>query len=172
MTTTVPKVAADIESLCSKCGDVWHVVVAMEKTKVVKVQCKQCGGQHRYKPLKAEERGTIGPTNRRTEVDAEGNIVPVAKVAKPKTSRAKSATGGASKMLANAPMVQADTSKPARTYKPREPFAVGERIEHPTFGLGVVELVPAAGKIQVFFPSGRKLLVSGNTVTPATMFGA
>ena len=77
----------------------------------------------------------------------------------PKEPRAKSATGA--KPLANAPMVKADINKPSRTYKPRELFAVGDRIDHPTFGLGVVELLPSPGKMQVFFPSGRKLLVCG-----------
>ena len=42
-------VGADIESICSKCGDVWHVVVAKVGETVVKVQCKECGGYHRYR---------------------------------------------------------------------------------------------------------------------------
>src|SRR5207237_3418822 len=43
-------VGADIEALCSKCGDVWHVLVAKDANgRIAKVQCKQCGGQHRYK---------------------------------------------------------------------------------------------------------------------------
>ena len=42
-------VGADVEALCSKCGDVWHVVVAKVGAQIVKVQCKQCGGYHRYK---------------------------------------------------------------------------------------------------------------------------
>ena len=42
-------VGADVESLCSKCGDVWHVVVAKDGDKIVKVQCKQCSGYHRYR---------------------------------------------------------------------------------------------------------------------------
>src|SRR5665647_995831 len=44
-------VGADVESLCSKCGDVWHVVVAKDGDKIVKVQCKQCSGYHRYRCL-------------------------------------------------------------------------------------------------------------------------
>src|SRR5678815_1711262 len=35
-------VGADVEALCSKCGDVWHVVVAKVGERIVKVQCKQC----------------------------------------------------------------------------------------------------------------------------------
>ena len=36
------KVGADVEALCGKCGDVWHVVVAKVGDRVAKVQCKQC----------------------------------------------------------------------------------------------------------------------------------
>ena len=42
-------VGADIASLCSKCGDVWHVVVAKVGESIVKLQCKECGGYHRYR---------------------------------------------------------------------------------------------------------------------------
>src|SRR4026209_315429 len=50
MTPRMPAaVGADVEALCSKCGDVWHVVVAKVGEQIVKVQCKQCGGYHRYK---------------------------------------------------------------------------------------------------------------------------
>ena len=48
-----PAVGADIESLCSKCGDVWHVVVAKVGEEIVRVICKECGGQHRYRNPKA-----------------------------------------------------------------------------------------------------------------------
>ena len=33
-------VGADVEALCSKCGDVWHVVVAKVGDQIVKVHCK------------------------------------------------------------------------------------------------------------------------------------
>ena len=36
-------VGKDIESICGKCGDVWHVVVAKMGEQIAKVQCKQCG---------------------------------------------------------------------------------------------------------------------------------
>ena len=59
--STVPRVAADIESLCSKCGDVWHVVVAMDKGQVIKVQCKQCQGYHRYQAAQGRRARHGGP---------------------------------------------------------------------------------------------------------------
>ena len=45
-----PPVGADVESLCAKCGDVWHVVVAKVGDRIARVQCKQCGAPHRLKP--------------------------------------------------------------------------------------------------------------------------
>ena len=56
------------------------------------------------------------------------------------------------------PAVAADLTKPVRTYRASEKFVVGERVEHPSFGQGVVETAEP-GKITVFFGSGRRVLV-------------
>lgn len=134
-------VGADIESLCAKCGDVWHVVVAKVGETIAKVQCKQCGGLHRHKP----PGGTTKP------------------------ARAASSTAGATtrsgtrKAPAPAPppppgpMVAVDETRPPRPYRTTDAFTPGERVSHPTFGLGVVETA-GAGKMQVFFPGGRRVL--------------
>ncbi len=134
-----PPVGADIEALCSKCGDVWHVVVAKVGEDIVQVICKECKGQHRYKnPKKA---GT--PTPRRAS-----------STAKPRAPRAE-------KVVERfpTPAVAADLTLPVRTYKASEEFAPGERLEHPTFGQGVVE-VCEPGKVTVFFATGRKVLAA------------
>jgi hypothetical protein len=55
------------------------------------------------------------------------------------------------------PAVAADLSKAVRAYKASEKFVVGERVEHPTFGTGVVEAADP-GKMTVFFAVGRKVL--------------
>jgi hypothetical protein len=127
---------ADIEALCSKCGDVWHVVVAKVGEEIVRVLCKECGAQHRYRhPNKA-------PSARKS-----------ATASRPSTPRAQ-------KVVArfDAPAVAADLSKAVRTYKASERYVVGERVEHPTFGQGVVESLEP-GKMTVFFAVGRKVLV-------------
>jgi hypothetical protein len=140
-------VGADVEALCSKCGDVWHVVVAKVGETIVKVLCKECGGQHRYKSPHA---------------------VPAAK---------KSAAGAAPKAprAAKAPVerfeksaVAADLSRAVRTYRATEAYAVGDRLDHPTFGQGVVEIAEP-GKITVFFATGRRVLVQSKTgAAPST----
>ena len=128
-------VGADIESLCSKCGDVWHVVVAKVGEEVVKVQCKQCGGYHRHRSVNGAPARKAEPRPR------------VVRAPRPPVERFET------------PQVAADLTKPTRTYSPREKFAVGDRVEHPTFGQGVVEATPEPGKMTVFFAVGRKVLV-------------
>jgi hypothetical protein len=131
-------VGADIEALCSKCGDVWHVVVAKVGDTVAKVQCKQCGGYHRYKSPYPATAGTTGG----------GTTTP----------RAPRAPKEPVERIARA-QVAPDLSKPSRPYKPSDRYEVGERVDHPTFGQGVVESVADAGKVTIFFAVGRKVLV-------------
>ena len=128
-------VGADVEALCSKCGDVWHVVVAKVGAQIVKVQCKQCGGYHRYRsPHGAPAVKKLPATNRPPK---EPKATVVERFEKP--------------------AVAADLSKSVRPYRASEKFAVGERIDHPSFGQGVIEL-SEPGKITVFFATGRRVL--------------
>lgn len=95
-------VGADVEALCSKCGDVWHVVVAKVGEQIVKVQCKQCSGYHRYKsPHGAPAEKKLPATNR----PPREHKPPVERFEKP--------------------AVAADLSRPARTYRASEQFEVG-----------------------------------------------
>jgi hypothetical protein len=127
-------VGADIAALCSKCGDVWHVIVAKVGEQIVKVQCKECGGYHRYKsPAGAK-----------------------AAAKKPSTSRPREPKAVVEKH--EAPAVAADLSKPVRRYSANDRYEVGERVEHPTFGQGTVEVIDGQ-KCTVFFAVGRKVLV-------------
>jgi hypothetical protein len=135
---------ADVESICTKCGDVWHVVVAKVGDKIAKVQCKQCHGFHRYKPPPGKE--PLRPLK--------------AAAAAPKAPRAPSAKGKKKPAAPEPPAVAADLSKPVRKYSPMESYTPGERVSHTTFGAGVVEGSPGTGKVQVAFPGGRRILAS------------
>lgn len=130
-------VGADVEALCSKCGDVWHVVVAKVGEQIVKVQCKQCGGYHRYKSPHGQPAAKRQPSLS-TPRPAREAKAPVERFEKP--------------------AVAADLTKPVRTYRASEKYIVGERVEHPSFGQGVIEIAEP-GKITVFFASGRRVLV-------------
>jgi hypothetical protein len=131
-------VGADVEALCSKCGDVWHVVVAKVGQQIVKVQCKQCSGYHRYKsPHNAPADRKLPSTHRPPREPKAPARSPVERFEKP--------------------AVAPDLSKPSRPYRASELFEIGERIDHPSFGQGVVEIAEL-GKVTVFFASGRRVL--------------
>ena len=130
---------ADIESICGKCGDVWHVVVAKVGSQIAKVQCKQCGGLHRHRPP--------GGTAKRA-------------APKRRTAAKKSARSMADGTPP--PDIKADPSRPARSYSARENYTVADAINHPKFGLGVVQAV-AEGKVTVSFESGPRVLAQAKS---------
>ncbi len=136
---------SDVESICSKCGDVWHVIVAMVGDHIAKVQCKECGAVHRHRPVTGAHNPPPAP-RRRASTD---------RGARPAPQSAPPPASG--------PAVEADAEKPVRAYAPSQTYAVRDRIEHPTFGIGVIETI-APGKITVFFASGRRVL-AGNRPT-------
>lgn len=141
-------VGADVESMCSKCGDVWHVVVAKVGEQIVRVICKECGGQHRYKNPKGSN--VKKPPSAMERANAE-----------PRAPRGEKAVVERFEK----PAVAADLNKPAKPYRASERFEVGERVDHVNFGQGVVE-ISEPGKITVFFASGRKVLVQSKEGAP------
>ena len=123
-------VGADIESYCGKCGTTWHVVIAMVDGRVAQVECSRCGKRH-----KPRAEATAAPRVHRRTAEAS-------------TPKAK----------ASKPMVEADMSTPPVFYDAKESYRVGQRIEHPAFGPGVVERILASNKVQVFFATGSRVL--------------
>jgi hypothetical protein len=138
-------VGADVEALCSKCGDVWHVVVAKVGDQIVKVHCKECNKEHRYKSPHGAAKSVRQPS-----------------LTTPKPERTKVVE------RFEKPAVAADLSKPARSYRASDSYAVGERVEHPNFGQGVVE-VSESGKATVFFGSGRRVLVQAKIAAKSSL---
>lgn len=139
-------VGADVEALCSKCGDVWHVVVAKVGEQIVRVLCKECGGQHRYKSPHS-----VPKEKRKAPTMAE-------RAAKPARSSPAERF--------QKPAVSADPNKPVRTYRASDKYEIGERVEHPSFGQGVVEIAEP-GKVTVFFATGRRVLAQAKAAAPS-----
>ena len=111
------QVGREVESICGKCGDTWHVVIALAEGRIAKVECRECGARHRHRPV--------------------GGAAPAARRRSPGT--ATRATGARAKK--GPPIVEADLSRPARSFSIRETYQVGDRVVHPNFGEGVVQTV-------------------------------
>jgi len=128
-------VGADIEATCRKCGEVWHVIIAMDGRDILKVECKQCRARHRYRPVEGE--GALASRSGGTS-----------RVRKPPARRRTAPA-----------VVEADASRPARAFRTTETYAVGDRVVHASFGEGVVQAVTGVKKIEVLFDSGPRTLV-------------
>lgn len=116
----------DVQAYCGRCKEErMHQVVALHSdNRIESVTCNYCRTSHRYRDPEAIT------------------------VAKPRRTTRPRATTTANK---NNPT---PADRPARAYSPREVYAAGDRVAHPTFGQGnVVEV--RQGKIDVRF--GREM---------------
>ena len=129
-------VGSDIKAVCKKCGDVWHVVIALTDSRIANVECRECGARHRYRGIKGE----TGAARR-----------------KPATRATSSRSRGGKKK----PVVEADESRPRRDFRMSETYEVGDRVLHASFGEGVVQEAASPAKIVVLFDVGSKTLVQG-----------
>lgn len=133
----MPGVGQDIEDVCTRCGDTWHVVMAKVGERVIKVVCKLCGSQHNY-------RGENEAAAAKGSSSSWG------------ASRRRRTTKRA--VAAPAPPPTFDPAKAPRAYSAKEVYYAGERIVHPSFGTGVVAGTPGPGKVDVIFPTGARTL--------------
>lgn len=131
------QVGREVESVCGKCGNSWHVVIALADGRIAKVECRECGARHRHRPV-----GGAAPAARRRTTGTTTRVAGV---------RAKK----------RAPVIEADLSRPARSFSIRETYQVGDRVVHPNFGQGVVQTVLGPTKVEVLFGADSKTLVQG-----------
>lgn len=76
-----------------------------------------------------------------------------------------------SKRLSSQPeneIIEADMSRPIRSYSLNDHFDPGDRIEHPTLGIGVVQGAAGPQKIRVLFDERRSILVHDRPAPSAT----
>jgi len=159
-----------VASRCTRCGDVTgHVIVALVGGEIVKVECRACGSVHRYLPPeggKAPRRETrrAGQGAQRTDaireacaLDASSRVAAAA----PSAGRVTGVRAAkAAQTLENEwrRTIALATGSPARPYAMQERFAVGEVVEHPVFGSGIVREVLPPDKMRVLFRDGLRLL--------------
>jgi hypothetical protein len=129
-----------IESKCNRCKDVrMHVVVAMDGGEIVKVQCKTCGSLHKHpKPKKA--------ATKRRGARSVAKTVKALKNAAEQVQDWENALNG--KDMGAAKPFGAEGSA-----------VVGGLIDHPKFGVGVVQKIVPPNKMEVLFRNGPKLMV-------------
>ena len=128
------RVGGDVDAFCTRCKmELGHTILAMVGSRPVRVRCNTCQGEHAYRGPPEKKKGTWVPAAER--------------VSKPAVTSWEALLAGK------------DLSR-ARRYSAKEKYAAEELIQHPSFGIGLVQEV-RGDKIQVAFKADVKTLVHG-----------
>lgn len=139
------KVGGEVDAFCTRCKlTLAHTILAMVGTKIVRVRCNTCGGDHVY-------RSAPGITDRPASSTSRASASKADKPAKVVITFEEQLAG---KDIANAPK-----------YSPKDTYQVDQVIQHPTFGLGLVTAV-RGDKVDITFKSESKTLVHGRGGAP------
>jgi hypothetical protein len=150
MTPNAIRTGGEIDAHCGKCDlNLAHTIIAMVGTKVVKVRCNTCGGEHQYRGVQPLVKATAFAAPKK----ASGSTSPKPKAATVTLSWDEQFKGK-------------DLTK-AKKYAPTVTFAPDDVVDHPTFGLGLVRAV-RGDKVEVAFKQHDKVLVHGKTPQPST----
>jgi hypothetical protein len=132
------KVGGEVDAFCTRCKmTLAHTILAMVGTKIVRVKCNTCNGDHAYRKEPGSRARAQTTTNKSK-----------------KSSRPVKVIIGWDERLAGK-----DTQGAAK-YAPAETYAVEQLINHPSFGLGIVSAV-RDDKVEVTFKGDTKTLVHG-----------
>lgn len=144
------KVGGEVDAFCTKCKMVLaHTVLAIWAGNIKRVRCNTCMGEHAYR---RSEPGAAAP-----------------KPVHPKAPKATKAAAHEAIVASSYDELLAGRDRfSARSYDLKERFAVGDLIQHPTFGLGVVAAARGLDKLDVAFPSSVKTLLHNRGAGPAT----
>lgn len=134
------KTGGEVDAFCTRCQlTLAHTILAMVGEKIARVRCNTCGGDHAMR-------------------SAAGSSKPAAARS---TSTPRARTSHAEKVVISFEqrLGEKDAGS-ARTYSPKDRYAMDEVLRHPTFGLGIVTSV-RIDKIDVDFKAAQKTLVHG-----------
>lgn len=138
--TMAKKVGQDIVAYCTKCKkDLDHVIVALLGEKVKKVLCKTCEKEHVYKAPK----GVKAPAKKKTTPKTKKKKISPVEEWEMAMERAKDAT--------------------VKTYAQDGSYGEGEKVDHSTFGQGLVVKLISPNKMEVIFEEGSKFMIRGNS---------
>lgn len=130
------KVGGEVDALCTRCRlNLAHTILAMVGTKIARVRCNTCMGEHSY-------RGEQSPRPASTSASP------------PRPPRPEKVVLGFEQRLAGKDLAD------AKPYRPTETYVTDDVITHPTFGIGLVSAV-RGDKVEVAFKAAVKTLIHG-----------
>ena len=138
-------VAKETLAYCTSCKmDLNHIIVAMKGDRIAKVQCLTCKKEHVYRVPK----GASEP--------------------QPKTPRAKKQVAEEVDHSIEAEwekLMSSHRELPVKAYSMKGQFTLGDKLNHPTFGDGIVGRLIYPNKLEVIFRHDVKVLIHGGAQT-------
>ncbi|MBK7977801.1 MAG: hypothetical protein IPK07_32650 [Deltaproteobacteria bacterium] len=138
-------VGTELEASCENCASTTQTVTSVSHGATATVMCNGCGATRRY----VASVDSIVPEKTETVVAA---------VSKPATKRARKPKAAWSP---DQSQVAAVLSRPVRPYRLADSYRLGDRIDHNTYGIGIVDEILGPTKMQVFFTSGHRKMMQG-----------
>ncbi|MGK5083075.1 hypothetical protein WDW37_07190 [Bdellovibrionota bacterium FG-1] len=136
-------VASETIAYCTTCKmDLNSVIVAMKGDRIAKVQCYTCKKEHAYKAPKGIDTPTAAPKAKRASKKKESE-----------ESVSHSIEVEWEKLMAS----HKDT--PLKSYSTKGHFLLGDKLNHPSFGEGIVGKLIYPNKIEVIFRTDLKILI-------------
>lgn len=132
----------ELEDPCPNCANPAQTVTAVTHGNTAAVTCNRCGFTRRH-VFAVDESATAA-------VVARASAAPVSRTRKRVSAWAPETS-----------LVPAVLSRPVRPYRVSDTYRLGDRVEHVTFGLGIVDEILGPTKMQVFFPSGHRKMMHG-----------
>ncbi|MEZ4599500.1 MAG: hypothetical protein R2940_06900 [Syntrophotaleaceae bacterium] len=131
MQSITPSTGDPIKARCTKCRkNTDHVVITMSEEGPVNVQCKICSRQHHYRPPTAEKKPAVRQS------------------VQPRDAECKEWQDLRPRLNGSA----------ATDYSMTSSYKVKDLIDHPVFGIGIVQRVAGPQKIEVLFEAGKKMM--------------
>jgi hypothetical protein len=143
MATAATAVGKETISYCTSCKmDLNHVIVAMKGDRVAKVQCFTCKKEHAFKAPK----GATEPKKKRG-----------------KAAKAAAEDEGNPIELEWEKLMTTHKDAPTKSYTTKGSFALGDKLNHGSFGAGIVGKLIYPNKIEVIFQTDVKVLIHAST---------
>jgi hypothetical protein len=139
-------VGSETLAYCTSCKmDLNHVIVALKGDRIAKAQCLTCKKEHAFKAPKGQAEPAKAKKKKKSEAAEEAT--------------AHSIEAEWEKLMT------AHRDLPMKPYNTQGHFVLGDKINHPTFGEGIVGKLIYPNKLEVIFRTDVKILIHGGAST-------
>jgi hypothetical protein len=150
------KPGTEVDSYCTKCRmDLLHRIIAVHNGRIMRVECRTCGGHHNYRRPKSASASQPrvaaprAPAQERTRTTS--SFVPSAR-------RAAAVEAEKQREASWQKAVLGQPISSFKAYRASQTFNSGDLIRHGKFGDGYIVRVIDRQKVEVMFKDGTRML--------------